>query len=71
LFLFDDILIFSSSWSEHLRHVHLVLSKLQEHNLFVKKSKCVFGASSVAYLGHTISAKGIAMDESKIFVVLD
>jgi hypothetical protein len=51
--------------------VHLVLSKLQEHNLFVKKSKCVFGASSVAYLGHTISAKGIAMDESKIFVVLD
>jgi hypothetical protein len=25
---FDDILIFSSSWAEHLQHVHLVLSKL-------------------------------------------
>jgi hypothetical protein len=25
---FDDILIFSSLWAEHLQHVHLVLSKL-------------------------------------------
>jgi hypothetical protein len=31
----------------------------------------VFGASSVAYLGHTISAKGVAMDEDKIRAVLD
>jgi hypothetical protein len=28
LFFFDDILIYSSSWSEHLCHVHLVLAKL-------------------------------------------
>jgi hypothetical protein len=28
LVFFDDILIYSSSWSEHLRHVHLVLAKL-------------------------------------------
>jgi hypothetical protein len=28
---FDDILIFSPLWSEHLRHVRLVLDKLQEH----------------------------------------
>jgi hypothetical protein len=31
LMFFDDILIYSPSWSEHLRHVHLVLVKLQEH----------------------------------------
>jgi hypothetical protein len=48
LVFFDDILIFSSSWSEHLRRVQVVLSTLQEHNLFVKKSKCKFRASSVA-----------------------
>jgi hypothetical protein len=28
---FDDILIYSSLWSEHLCHVHLVFDKLQEH----------------------------------------
>jgi hypothetical protein len=71
LVFYDDILIFSSSWSEHLWHMYLVLSKLQEHNLFVKKLKCAFGASSVAYLSHTISAKGIVMDEDKIRAVLD
>jgi hypothetical protein len=36
LIFLDDILIYSSSWSEHLRHVCLVLAKLQEHHLFVK-----------------------------------
>jgi hypothetical protein len=39
LVFFDDILIYSTSWSEHLRHVHLVLAKLQERSLFMKKSK--------------------------------
>jgi hypothetical protein len=36
LVFFVDILIFSLSWSEHLRHLHLVFTKLQEHSLFVK-----------------------------------
>jgi hypothetical protein len=48
LIFFDDILIYSSSWSEHLRHINLVLDKLEEHHLFVKRSKCSFGERSVA-----------------------
>jgi hypothetical protein len=45
--------------------VHLVLAKLQEHSLFMKKSKCAFGACSVAYLGHVISEADVAMDAKK------
>jgi hypothetical protein len=48
-----------------------VLAKLQEHHLFVKRSKCSFGERSVAYLGHVISVDGIAMDEQKVWAVLD
>jgi hypothetical protein len=33
---------------------------LQEHKLFVKRSK--FGKRSMAYLGHVILEKGVAMD---------
>jgi hypothetical protein len=44
LVFFDNILIYNMSWAEHLCHVHLVLSKLHEHQLYVKKSKCAFGA---------------------------
>jgi hypothetical protein len=66
LVFFDDILIYSSTWSEHLRHVRLVLTALQEHQLFVKRSNGSFGERSVAYLGHVISAAGVAMDKQKV-----
>jgi hypothetical protein len=69
LFFFDDILIFSDSWSSHLQHVRAILERLRAHNLSVKKSKCSFGEHSVAYLGHVISAQGVAMDADKVEAV--
>jgi len=69
LVFFDDILIYSSSWSEHLQHVRLVFDALRTHELHLKRSKCSFGSSSVAYLGHVISAGGVAMDSAKVEVV--
>nr|CAB3502345.1 unnamed protein product [Digitaria exilis] len=41
------------------------------HRLFVKRSKCEFGSTSVAYLGHTISDAGVAMDPDKVQAVAD
>jgi hypothetical protein len=49
----------------------MVFTKLQEHSLFVKQSKCAFGESTVAYLGHIISADGITMDAAKVQVALE
>jgi hypothetical protein len=71
LLFFDDILIYNSSWAEHLHHVQLVLSKLQEHHLFLNQSKCAFGARLVSYLGHVISSVGVAMDQKKAQAILD
>ena len=34
LVFFDDILIYSESWADHLRHVRAVLATLQQHQLF-------------------------------------
>ena len=42
---------------------------LQAHNLFAKKSKCFFGESFVAYLGHIISEAGLAMDPAKVAAI--
>jgi len=66
LVFFDDILIYSSSWAEHLQHVAIVLNELRAHRLHLKRSKCSFGATSVAYLGHVISKDGVAMDADKV-----
>jgi len=71
LVFFDNILIYSSSWSKHLQHLRAVLDALQAHHLHLKHSKCSFGASSVSYLGHVISADGVAMDADKVAVVTE
>jgi len=68
LIFFNDILIYSDSWAEHLRHVCTILALL---HLFVKRFKCAFGESEVAYLGHVISANCVAMDCSKVQAMLD
>ena len=69
LVFFDDILIYSTSWADHLKHVKAVFQLLRQHHLCVKRSKCSFGASSVGYLGHIISENGVAMDPTKVATV--
>nr|XP_040253242.2 uncharacterized protein LOC120969950 [Aegilops tauschii subsp. strangulata] len=71
LVFFDDILIFSETWADHLRHVRTVFTVLHQHRLFVKRSKCAFAVESISYLGHTISAAGVVMDPEKVQAVAD
>jgi hypothetical protein len=71
LVFFDDILIYSKTWVDHLRHLRNVLDELRRHQLFIKRTKCSFGASTVAYLGHVISAAGVAMDPAKVQAIHD
>ena len=67
--LFDDILIFSKTYAQHLEHLAQVLSLLEKHKWHVKLSKCAFAQQQVAYLWHVISAAGVAIDPSKIQIV--
>lgn len=61
----DDILIYSKTLEEHVTHLEQVFNILEHHNLYLKKSKCSFAQSSLEYLGHIISAKGVATDPMK------
>ena len=52
LVFFDDILIYSHSWEEHLQHLAIVFNILWVNRLYVRKEKCSFGQTRVNYLGH-------------------
>ena len=62
----DDIVIFSKDLASHLERLEAVFQKLEEAGLKLKLSKCELFQRQLAYLGHVISAKGVATDESKI-----
>jgi hypothetical protein len=71
LVFFDDMLIYIKTWTDHLAHVHRVLHLLSQHQLFLKQSKCAFGASEVEYLGHLVSKDNIRVDPKKIEAMQD
>ena len=51
---FDDILIYSMTWEEHLHHLEEVLTMLADLSFFSKMSKCEFGMIELLYIGHVI-----------------
>jgi hypothetical protein len=67
----DDILIYSKDEEDHAKHLHIVLQRLRDHQLYAKFSKYEFWLDSVKFLGHTISSNGISVDPSKVQEVLD
>jgi hypothetical protein len=67
----DDILIYSKNEEEHAKHLRIVLTRLREHQLYAKFSKCVFWLEEIQFLGHVLSAKGIAVDPNKVEDILE
>ncbi|QRW22889.1 Retrotransposable element Tf2 protein [Rhizoctonia solani] len=65
----DDILIYSKDDASHTKHVHEVLRRLMDNQLFCKASKCTFHVTSVEYLGIIVSDKGFSLDKLKIQAV--
>ncbi|GJY98756.1 putative nucleotidyltransferase, ribonuclease H [Tanacetum coccineum] len=66
---FDDILIYSASFNEHVTHVRQVLTLLRKDSFYAATKKCVFMTPKVLFLGYVVSGDGIQVDESKVAVV--
>jgi hypothetical protein len=69
LLYLDDVIVFSTTVEQHLERLGEVFARLQNQNLKVKLPKCQFFQHQVSYLGHVVSAEGVATDPAKIEVV--
>ena len=65
----DDLLVFSSTLSEHLNHLRLVFEKLKDVGLKFNPNKCCFVRKEVEYLGHIITPCGLQPNGKQIATV--
>lgn len=65
----DDVIVFGATLEEHEERLLKVLDRLEEVGLKVSLDKCQFCQPKVKYIGHIISADGIATDPSKVEAV--
>ena len=55
----DDIIIYSSTQEEYIKHFQAVLKHFRLHVLKRKPLKCKFFKEKIEYLGHSVSSKGV------------
>jgi hypothetical protein len=65
----DDILVYSKSVAEHLKHLATVMQKLQEEKLLINMKKSSFMKTKLIYLGFVISTNELRMDLDKVEVI--
>ena len=67
----DDVIVFSKSFSQHLKRLRAVLTRIQQAGLKLKPSKCKFMKQQVGFLGHVLSEQGILPNPENIRKIIE
>ena len=67
----DDIATSSATFEEHVRHVRKMFERLREFNLKVKAKKCQLFQSSIKFLGHIVSERGLEIPYERIKAIME
>ena len=63
---FDNIVVHSNTWKEHLEHIKAALTRLREHGLTAGPSKCYFAFNTIKYLGYSLGNNTLSPLENRI-----
>jgi len=67
----DDVLVFSETWSDHVKHLRMIFARVRSAGLTLKRSKCEFAAAELDYLGHHIGLGQVSPREQKVRALVD
>ena len=62
----DDVIIFSNTPQEHVRHLQAVFERLRKWGLRLHHGKCKFFHNRLPYLGHMIVLGGLGVQQAKV-----
>ena len=65
-FYWDDILVHTRTWEEHIRALRELFSRLVQAGLTIKPTRCLFGVSSVDFLGHGLGQGMIGLHQYNV-----
>ena len=65
-FYWDDILVHTCIWEEHLKTLRELFRRLAGAGMTLRPSKCIFGAASIDFLGHQLQPGLIGLHEDNV-----
>ena len=65
----DNMLVYSATLSDHVEHLKQVFELLSQQQLHLNRSKCLFAQDKLKFLGHVVSASGIATEPKKVKII--
>jgi len=67
----DDIIIFSNTWEEHLKHLRFVFNRVRDAGLTLNLKKCVFATGEVDYFGQHLGLGKVQPIEMKVEALMN
>ncbi len=67
----DDVVVYSSSWTDHIVHIDQLFERLEAAGLVVNLPKCEFGKGQVTYLGHLVGRGSVRPRQAKVQAIAD
>jgi hypothetical protein len=65
----DDLVVFSSSFDEHILHLREVFSRLQQASLTVNPAKVKSASRHLSFLGDLVSPAGVTVDPARTLAI--
>ncbi|MGR0243415.1 reverse transcriptase family protein [Klebsiella pneumoniae] len=62
----DDLLVFSKTEADHIKHLRSVLTRVRDFGLKLSREKSLLGHDQLNFLGHNISREGVKPDATKV-----